>query len=253
VTVFEGGVGSAGDRRREQALALVAAASLDDGNEGSALVLELRALCRATADCLALQGAVVNLMTRPGDDWVVASSDERSLRVGELSFTLGEGPSVDAFSQGRPVIVPDLSASGRRQWAGYASTALGLGVGAVFALPLHVGAVRLGVLETYADEARALDDEEMAMLLSFARVGTEVLLDGRAEAPGATLDRQRNVALDHRAEVHQAQGMVMVDLGIGLAEALVRMRAHAFSREVALIDVAREIIAGAVLPGGSES
>jgi AmiR/NasT family two-component response regulator len=47
--------------------------------------------------------------------------------------------------------------------------------------------------------------------------------------------------------------MLMVDLGIGLAEALVRMRAHAFSRDLALIEVAREIIAGTVLPGGSEA
>ena len=54
--------------------------------------------------------------------------------------------------------------------------------------------------------------------------------------------------LDHRAEIHQAQGMVMVDLSVDLAEALLRMRAHAFQGGLPLIQVARAIIAGLVLP-----
>ena len=54
--------------------------------------------------------------------------------------------------------------------------------------------------------------------------------------------------VDPRAEVHQAQGMVMVDLGVDLADALVRMRAHAFAVGIPLIDLARAIIAGFVLP-----
>jgi hypothetical protein len=253
VTIFEGGVESAGERRRALALALVAVASLDDREHRTALVGELQALCRALATHLGLDGAAVNLMTRPGDDWVVASADERSMRIGELPFTLGEGPSLEALAHGRPVIVTDLSVTSTTQWAGYASSALELGVGAVFAIPLHVGAVQLGVLEAYAYGPRALEDEELAMLLSFAQVGTEMLLDGQVEMSDGTFDGRLTVALDHRAEVHQAQGMLMVDLGIGLAEALVRMRAHAFSRDLALIDVARAIIAGRVLAEGSES
>ena len=45
-------------------------------------------------------------------------------------------------------------------------------------------------------------------------------------------------------EVYQAQGMVMVDLGVSLAEALVRLRAHAFVEGRPVGDVARDIVAG---------
>jgi hypothetical protein len=155
------------------------------------------------------------------------------------------------------VLVPDLAMTARQRWAGYASTGLGLGVCAVFSIPLHVGAVTLGVLDVYADRPGVLGEEEMAMLLNFAMIGTEMLLDSRAPdnqdpAPEDTLDGRLDITLHRRAEVHQAQGMVMVDLGVDLAEALVRMRAHAFSRDLALIDVARGIIAGHALPGGDD-
>jgi AmiR/NasT family two-component response regulator len=56
-------------------------------------------------------------------------------------------------------------------------------------------------------------------------------------------------ALDYRSEIAQAQGMVMVDLGVSLSQALVRLRAHAFAYEEPLIAVARHVIDGYVLPG----
>lgn len=45
------------------------------------------------------------------------------------------------------------------------------------------------------------------------------------------------------AVVHQAAGMVSAQLDITLADALVKLRAHAFSRERPLTDVATDIVA----------
>jgi len=255
VTFLKGGDAAGHDRRRRRALAQVAAAQDDvvGGDRATRLAMDLQSVCRATTRNLGVLGAVINLMTPAGPDSVVASSDELSRRVGELPFTAGEGPCLDAFVQGCPVLIPDLEATARVRWAGYASSALGLGVRAVFSIPLHVGAVKLGVLDVYADRAGVLAEEEMAMMLSFATIGTEMLLDHQGTAVLDTLDGRLDVALDHRAEVHQAQGMVMIDLGVDLAEALVRMRAHAFTRDLALIEVARDIIAGRPLPSGAEA
>ena len=50
--------------------------------------------------------------------------------------------------------------------------------------------------------------------------------------------------LAHRAEVYQAQGMVMVDLGVTLAEAMARLRGHAYAENRYLSDVARDVVAG---------
>ena len=54
--------------------------------------------------------------------------------------------------------------------------------------------------------------------------------------------REPDDAID-RSELHQAQGMVMVQLGTDLATAMVRLRAHAYGGERRLGDVARDIVA----------
>jgi len=46
----------------------------------------------------------------------------------------------------------------------------------------------------------------------------------------------------HWAEVHQATGMLSVELGISIDEAFVRSRAHAFGDRRALRDVARDVV-----------
>ncbi len=56
----------------------------------------------------------------------------------------------------------------------------------------------------------------------------------------ATIDR----GLDGHAHVYQAQGMVMVQLGVALPEALARMRAHAYAHDVTLVELATEIVEG---------
>jgi AmiR/NasT family two-component response regulator len=48
--------------------------------------------------------------------------------------------------------------------------------------------------------------------------------------------------LGARAEVHQATGMISVQLGVSLEEAFVRLRAHAFASGGALGDVAGEVV-----------
>jgi hypothetical protein len=52
----------------------------------------------------------------------------------------------------------------------------------------------------------------------------------------------------NRAEVHQAQGMVMVVLGVSLAEALLLMRARAFALGRPLADLAGDVLSGVVDP-----
>jgi AmiR/NasT family two-component response regulator len=68
------------------------------------------------------------------------------------------------------------------------------------------------------------------------------MLLGQRTDPGDGSGGWLDHALAHRAEVHQATGMVLVQLGIGPADALARMRAHAFVNQRLLIDVARDVV-----------
>lgn len=248
MAVEEDGVTPRG--RRPLVLSLMRAAEAD-GEGPTRHTRQLSSLCWATTRWFGGAGAVVNLMAGdPHDSVVAAGTDTVSRRMAELPFTLGEGPARDAFDAHRPVLVPDLAGDAGLGWPGYTSTALALGVHAVFCVPLHVGAIQLGVLEWYDVRPRALDAEETAMLFEFAAMGTELLL-GDPDVPLDVADRLGAV-LDQREQVYQAQGMVMVDLGSDLAEAMARMRAHAFSRGVPLLVIAREVIGGLTLPGDTE-
>jgi hypothetical protein len=208
-----------------------------DGVTGS-----LWRLCAAAAQALSASGAAVALMADNGVRGVTVASDPASERIVELQALLGEGPGTAARAGQRPVLVPDLTTAMAR-WPVYTPAAGDLGVRAVFAFPLQVGAAQLGVLEIFRVRPGPLSGGELRQALMFAEVALTTLLDGQENAPlGAAADGLAG-AVEHRAELFQAQGMVMVQLGVSLAEALVRMRAHAYAENRRLGEVAAEIIA----------
>ena len=232
---------SAWHSRYLTARALIAAEAADGvhGVAGS-----LQRLCRSLTKHLSLTGVAISLMSEAGSQGVAAASDDDIKQIDELQFTTGVGPSHDAFLARRPVLTPNLGSGSGDRWPGYTSAAIAAGVGAVFAFPLHVGAVAFGVLDLYAARPGTLCDRQLAMALTFAQIATETLLDRDLAASGGHLEPSLELALDSRAEIHQAQGMLMVTLRVGPTEALARMRAHAFAHDQPLIGLAREIIAG---------
>ena len=223
------------------------AARADDGVADPPAVLQR--ICRAAAQLLVLSGASVHLLSVTESGGVVASSDEAARRLGEAAFTAGEGPSLDAYALARPVFAPYLLEEGRGRWPGYVEAVRTSGLRACFSLPLHVGAVRLGVLDLYAAAPGSLRQDQISLGLTFADLATESLLDPPPGATAGAVNARLVEALERRGEIHQAQGMVMVDLGVDLAEALALMRAHAFTQGLSLLDVARGIVAGAQSPG----
>ncbi|WP_411283972.1 GAF and ANTAR domain-containing protein [Lapillicoccus sp.] len=201
----------------------------------------LERLCTALVRALPASGAGVSLINEDHTGGgIAAASAPLSRRLEELEFTHGEGPSVTSFDVRRPVLEPDLAGRGMRRWPGYAPDAYGLGVRAVFAFPLQVGAARLGALEIYRDEPVPLSAPALRQAFTFAEVALALLLDGQNGATAAGLDD----VLAYRAEVYQAQGMVMIDLGVSLTEAMARLRGHAYAENRYLSDVARDVVAG---------
>jgi hypothetical protein len=128
------------------------------------------------------------------------------------------------------------------RWPIYAPAVRDEGVLAAFAFPLQVGAARLGVLDLYRDHQGTLSTEELAEALTFADVATTLLLDGQEQAPPGAAAAGLDQALEYRFELYQAQGMVMVQMSVSLVEALVMLRAYAFSHDRDLADVARDVV-----------
>jgi hypothetical protein len=165
--------------------------------------------------------------------------------MAELQVTMGEGPASEALRQNQPVLVPDLANGWSAQrWPVLAPAAVAAGVAAVFVIPLTIGAIALGALEICRNVGGPLSADELADALLFADTATALLL-GRSAAPvavdggdlwGTEPERRWGV-------VHQATGMVSVQLDTDLGEAFLRLRAHAYLTGLRLAEVATEVVA----------
>jgi len=182
----------------------------------------------------------VTLMTPGGSDAAGASSDDETARLQELQFVLGEGPTGEAYASGRPVLVSDLTDTGGR-WVAFAGAATAEQVCAVYAFPLQLGAARLGVLTCYSSVARTLAPQEVAGCLTFAESARDLLLDAVAEEGPSSREVEQSLRM--RLEVYQVQGMLMVELGVSLADALTRLRAMAFSEGLDINELAADLVA----------
>lgn len=239
-----------GQARDRRALVGQLIAAQADGAVGT--VPSLERLCRAAKKHLEVSGVAVSLMSETGSLGVVAGAEEHSVRVDELQFTSGEGPSHDAFELHRPVLASDLQSYEGERWPGYRAMAQDAGMRAVFAFPLQVGAAAFGVLTVYADHAGPLAREQLAIALTFAEVATAILLDDESMTPDGTLHPGVERVLGHRSEIYQAQGVVTVVLGVSLAEALARMRGYAYAHDQSLADVAAAIMTDSMEPMSDE-
>ena len=209
------------------------------------LVGVLDRVCRAAVEELRLLGAAVTLMSSTETQAVSAASNATTRRLEEQQFGLGEGPTRDANAMHRPVVETELEAAGWRRWPAFAPVASSAGAGALCALPLQVGAVSFGVLTLYFTAARGISVQDLRTGLDFAEFASEVLVNSSgAGADGERLDLDLPVMLATQGHIYQAQGMVMVDLGVGLAEALARMRAYAYATDQPLSSLAADIVAG---------
>ena len=219
---------------------LVSRESAADGDK-PAVAGWLQRVCRAAVRDLPAMGVGISILSSGSDPIPVAASGDTSVLVEELQFVMGEGPCIDAYASRSPVLVPDLSATAATTWPGYAPAAHGHGVRAVFAFPLQVGAARLGAFDVYRDHVGGLSPQTLSRALTFAEVAMQGLLDaGTQNQDTGDLFEEFD---GNRLEVYQAQGMVMAQLGVSAEEALMRLRAYAYTHERRAVDVARDVIA----------
>ncbi len=201
------------------------------------------ALCAACAADLPVSGVALALMTEQGHVGLVAATDTRATTMEDLQFSLGEGPCIDASVRGRPVLQPELRSSGPIRWPAFGPAAVEAGIEAIFAFPLQVGAIRLGVLDLYRDTSGTLTPEALTEALAYADAAVRVLLHLQDEMPldgGLHPDLGRAPS---RPEVHQATGMIAVQSGVRLADALLLLRARAYSSGTSVTQVARAVVA----------
>jgi hypothetical protein len=207
-------------------------------------------VCAVAAGSAQLAGAWVAAARDGRPEFVMCVTDSVCEQLAELQLMLGEGPCREVLASASPVLAADLGEEefGRR-WPAFAPAARRLGAGALFVFPLIVGAIHSGVMALYRRSPGPLPDGRLGDLLILADVATVLLLDGAdhgaagsAEARGVVFDGQAPDLAVHRAEIDQATGMLMVQLGVPAGQAFVRLRAYAYVHDRRLADVAGDIV-----------
>jgi hypothetical protein len=172
---------------------------------------------------------------------VLATSDDVAEQIEWTQVTLGEGPAVDAIARGVPQSLPDLTQA-QGAWPVFLPEIARFGIGGVFAIPLQMGAIKVGALDLYCDTHTPFGAPDFADAVAIAELVTAMLLnlDGDGLMPGS-LGPWWNQPLNTR-EVHQATGMVMAQLGTDARSAYVRLQSFAFGNGRLLGDVARDVV-----------
>ncbi len=200
-------------------------------------------LCSATEKMLDAAGVGLSLgashdLLDSGLQTVCATDGGRDGEA--LQFDLGEGPSYTSHRTGSPVQVPDLERDDT--WPAFADAAAGVGLRAVFAFPLRSGSVGLGALTLYQHVAGDLTSEQYADALVITRFALNLMTSLQAGRPPDELDQVFTDSLSNSVEVHQASGIVSVQLAIPIAAALAVLRAHAFAESCSLAETATQVI-----------
>lgn len=202
-------------------------------------------LCRHCADDLGVDGAALILATEEGQQAVVGASTPLAETLENLQFEHGEGPSLLASATGESVFEPAFADRGPDRWPAFGRAAVDLGVASYYALPLLVGAIRLGSLGLHRTSPGGLDQERLAGAFSYSEAAVVVLLHLQSmNGSSSTLNPDLGDPLGYRAEIHQATGYLAVRASVGPTEALLLLRGHAFATGRPLLDVCRDVLAG---------
>lgn len=200
-------------------------------------------VCAVAIAMAGVDSAAVTVVLSATPRETIYASDPVAAELEEVTLTLGEGPGVDAFAGGHALVADVTASHCLARWPMFAPAAARAGIRAVFALPLQVGAIRVGVMGLYRARPGDLDREQLADAFVLADTACAMLLDS-AESDQPRPDRRLpEPAGQQHAEVHQATGMIIVQLGVTAAVALLRLRAYAYAHDQRLRDVAADVVA----------
>jgi anti-sigma regulatory factor (Ser/Thr protein kinase) len=236
-----------GSRAREGALSMLpqdwaSLIALLDGRPDADPITRAQRLCEVCTQATGVSGVSLGIAA-DGQRSTVIATDEVSDRLEELQTTVAEGPSIEAFRNGWPVLVPNLADRDEERWPWFRSEAVEAGARAMFALPLRVAAIRLGALTLYRSTAGDLNAGQLKDAKTLAEAGSILLsLDQPGENTASAFmwvvgDRSR-----FRAEVYQAVGRTMVHLEVDARDAFARICAYAYAGGRPIGEVADDIM-----------
>ena len=203
----------------------------------------LTVLTDRCVDVLDVEAAGIMLAGPSGELRVMASSNE-TMRVLELfEVQAQEGPCLDCFRTGEPILNQDL-ATAHELWPRFAAEALVAGYRSAHAIPMRLRGAVIGALNLFNAEVGEMHQADVDAAQALADVATIAILQHRAALEAQVVNDQLNVALRSRIVIEQAKGMVAERQQLNMDQAFGRLRGHARNHNLRLSDVARAVIEG---------
>jgi GAF domain-containing protein len=202
----------------------------------------LHVLTSRSVELLSVSAAGLLLADPRGELRVVAASSEAARLLELFQLQSDQGPCLDCFRSGRPVVVPNLSADQR--WPRFAAAAGQAGFSAVQALPMRLRDQVIGALNLFRATPGAFDADSVQVGQALADVATIGLLHERSMRRSDILNEQLQTALNSRVIIEQAKGKLAERLGIDVTQAFSLLRDQARNRNQRLSDLARAFVDG---------
>ncbi len=192
-------------------------------------------------------GAAGLLLAAPNGDLRVMASSSEAVRVLELfELQSEEGPCLDCYRSGQPVVNQDLATVDGR-WPRFVAEALATGFRSVHALPMRLRGTVIGALNLFHTNSGEMRRADVEAAQALADVATIAILQHRATLEVQVLNERLNQALNSRIVIEQAKGMVAERDQVDMEEAFVALRSYARNHNLRLADVARDVIAGTLI------
>lgn len=170
-----------------------------------------------------------------------AYTDERTLEVDRDQYDIGEGPCLDAIRR-RRINRVDVEEAEQR-WARFTKLAKEVGLCSYLAAPLVVGDDAIGALNLYSRQLDGFDELDEAFVAIFTAQAAVAVTNHERYTGARQLAEQMQQALQSRAAIDQAKGVLMARQGVDADGAFELLRQQSQQRNVKLRDVAQEILA----------
>jgi GAF domain-containing protein len=191
-----------------------------------------------------LPGADEVSITMMGEQgpYTAAYTGELALRLDERQYEHLLGPCLQAAAEKTTVSVPQTAADTR--WSGWALRAASAGVGSVLAVGLPIVDDLGGALNIYGRRPGAFGDDVVTLAQTFAGYAAVALGNAFLYHRTAELARHLKAAMESRAVIEQAKGVIMAERRCTAEEAFAFLTAISQDTNRKLRDVAAALIAG---------
>ncbi|WP_203843364.1 GAF and ANTAR domain-containing protein [Winogradskya humida] len=202
----------------------------------------LHMLTKRTADLVGAAAVGMLLADEHDELQFMAASQDNAMWLELFQLQSQEGPCLEAFRSGHPVVNADLPAAGGR-WPLFAPRAVAAGFQSVHAFPLRVRREVIGALNVFGTVVGAdFDDADVPIVQALADVAAIGLLQQRALLREQTLTDQLQHALESRVIIEQAKGVIIRAYDVSPDEAFTLLRTYSRRNSRRIADLALAIV-----------